>query len=69
MYNLFVGPMSYQNSLSNMYIYDSLHRYIDTFRGKGSIVKPVYNGHPWNPQKVANVQMVAVVQKMVQNSR
>jgi hypothetical protein len=28
-------------------------------------VKPVYNGHPWDPKKVAIVQRVAVVQRLV----
>ncbi len=32
-------------------------------------VKPVYNGHPWDPKKVAVVQRVAAVQGLVQNSR
>jgi hypothetical protein len=30
-------------------------------------IKPVYNSHPWDPQKVAVVQRVAVVQGLVQN--
>ena len=32
-------------------------------------VKPVHNGHPWDPEKVAVVQRVAAVQGLVQNSR
>jgi hypothetical protein len=32
-------------------------------------VKPAYNGHPWDPKKVAVVQRVAAVQGLVQNSR
>jgi hypothetical protein len=32
-------------------------------------VKPVHNGHPWDPEKVAVVQRVAPVQGLVQNSR
>ncbi len=32
-------------------------------------VKPVYNGHPWDHQKVAVVQRMAVVQRLVQNTR
>jgi hypothetical protein len=31
-------------------------------------VKPVYNGHPWDPEKVTVVQRVAVVQRLVQNT-
>jgi hypothetical protein len=34
-----------------------------------STVKPVYNGHPWDPEKVTVVQRVAVVQRLVQNTR
>ena len=33
-----------------------------------STVKPVYNGHPWDPEKVTVVQRVAVVQRLVQNT-
>ncbi len=32
-------------------------------------VKPVYHGHPWEPEKVAIVKRVAAVQGLVQNSR
>ncbi len=32
-------------------------------------VKPVHNGHPWDPKKVTVVQRVAAVQGLVQNSR
>ncbi len=32
-------------------------------------VKPVYNGHPWDPEKVTVVQRVVVVQRLVQNTR
>jgi hypothetical protein len=32
-------------------------------------VKPVYNGHPWDHYKVAVVQRMAVVQRLVQNTR
>jgi hypothetical protein len=31
-------------------------------------VKPVHNGHLWDPEKVAVVQRVAAVQGLVQNS-
>jgi hypothetical protein len=32
-------------------------------------VKPVHNGHPWDPEKVAVVQRVAAVQGWIQNSK
>ncbi len=34
-----------------------------------STVKPVYNGHPWDPEKVIVIQKVAVVQRLVQHTR
>ncbi len=39
------------------------------FRVYASTVKPVYNGHPWDPEKVTVIQKVAVVQRFVQNTR
>ncbi len=53
-----------QNELKEIWLFKRLQ-----YCNKICTVKPVHNGHPWDPEKVAVVQRVAVVQGLVQNSR